>query len=52
MVNGSVVSLYGGGTLVASGTDTSLTPATSYVGLQTTASTGHAAFDNVSVMAP
>jgi hypothetical protein len=29
-----------------------LTPAASYIGLQTTASTGHAAFDDVSVTVP
>nr|WP_221380654.1 hypothetical protein [Actinoplanes polyasparticus] len=48
-VNGTTISLYDGGRLVASATDSSLQPAASYVGLQTTVSTGHAAFDNVSV---
>jgi hypothetical protein len=52
VVTGSTVSLYDGSTLVASATDSALTPAASYVGLQTTASTGHAAFDNVTVTVP
>jgi hypothetical protein len=51
-VTGSRISLYDGNTLVVSATDSALTPAASYVGLQTTASTGHAAFDNVSVTVP
>jgi hypothetical protein len=48
-VSGTTISLYDGATLVASATDSSLQPVASYVGLQTTASTGHAAFDNVAV---
>ncbi|MDR7275722.1 hypothetical protein [Catenuloplanes atrovinosus] len=52
VVSGSTISLYDGGTLVASVTDESLAPAASYVGMQTTASTGHAAFDNVAVTVP
>jgi hypothetical protein len=51
-VTGSTISLYDGNTLVASATDSALTPAASYIGLQTTASTGHAAFDNISVTVP
>ena len=52
VVSGTTISLYDGSTLVASATDSSLSPAASYVGLQTTASTGHAAFDNVVVTTP
>jgi hypothetical protein len=52
VVTGPTISLYDNGTLVASATDSSLQPAASYVGLQTTASEGHAAFDNVSVTIP
>jgi hypothetical protein len=52
MVSGSTISLYDGSTLVASATDNALNPAASYVGLETAAATGHAAFDNVSVTVP
>lgn len=49
VVTGDLISLYDNGVLVASARDSSLRPASSYVGLQTTASTGHAAFDNATV---
>jgi hypothetical protein len=52
VLDGSAISLYDGATLVASVTDSSLQPAASYVGLQTTSSIGHAAFDNVAVTTP
>ena len=51
-VNGTTISLYDGSTLVATATDGALQPSTSYVGLQTTSSIGHAAFDNVTVRIP
>jgi hypothetical protein len=52
VISGSTISLYDGSTLVASATDNALNPAASYVGLETAASTGRAAFDNVSVTVP
>ena len=51
-INGTTISLYDGSTLVATATDGSLQPSASYVGLQTTSSIGHAAFDNVTVSTP
>lgn len=48
-VSGDQIRLYDAGVLVASATDGSLAPAASYVGMQTTASTGHATYDNVEV---
>ena len=48
-VNGSTIQLYDNGVLVLSATDSSLNPASSYVGLETASPTGQAFFDNVSV---
>jgi len=48
-VQGTSLRLYDGGSLVLQATDGELSPAASYVGLQTTQGTGHAAFDNVRV---
>jgi hypothetical protein len=52
VVRGASIQLYDNGVLVASAVDTSLTPPVSYVELQTTTSTGQAAFDNVSIDMP
>lgn len=49
VANGSTLQLYDNGVLVLSATDTSLAPASSYVGLETANPAGQAYFDNVSV---